>query len=124
MSLLDHALEWLEFSGTFKEGAIGRIKSKKGPTVIFTLDKVIKSVCFSDYAKLPLTRMIFDHEYICSKKSGSSNNKIHHPVTMSGLLSPFFGMIIGSKIKLHLCDAMIEMSRRVLTENKPSDVSS
>ncbi|PIT70822.1 hypothetical protein [Bartonella tribocorum] len=114
----DHELEWVELSGAFKEGAIGRMKPKKGPTVTFTLDKVIKNVCFSDYAKLPLTRIRFDHEYICSKKSGSSKNKIRHTVTMSGLLSPFFGMIIGSKIKLHLRDVMIEMSRRALTGNK------
>ncbi|WP_375613517.1 MULTISPECIES: hypothetical protein [unclassified Bartonella] len=114
----DHELEWVELSGPFKEGAIGRMKPKKGPTVTFTLDKVIKNVCFSDYAKLPFTRMSFNHEYICSTKSGSSNNKIRHTVTMSGLFSPFFGMIIGSKIKLHLRDAMIEMSRRALTENK------
>ncbi|WP_208440678.1 hypothetical protein [Bartonella raoultii] len=114
----DSELEWVEFSGAFKEGSIGRMKPKRGPIVTFTLDKVIKNVCFSDYAKLPLTRMSFDHEYICSTKSGSSNNKIRHTVTMYGLLSPFFGMIIGSKIKLHLRDAMIEMSRRALTENK------
>ncbi len=37
---------------------------------------------------------------------------------MYGILSPLFGMIIGSKIRLHLRDAMIEMSRRALTENK------
>ncbi|WP_273719065.1 MULTISPECIES: hypothetical protein [Bartonella] len=114
----DHELEWVELSGAFKEGAVGRMKPKKGPTVTFTLDKVIKNACFSDYAKLPLTRMSFNHEYICSKKSDSSNNKIRHTVTMSGLLSPFFGIIIGSKIKLHLRAAMIEMSRRALTENK------
>ncbi|EJF84231.1 hypothetical protein MCU_00899 [Bartonella elizabethae Re6043vi] len=114
----DHELEWVELSGAFKESAVGRMKPKKGPIVTFTLDKVIKNVCFSDYAKLPLTRISFDHEYIGSTKSGSSNNKIRHTVTMSGLLSPFFGMIIGSKIKLHLRDAMIEMSRRALTENK------
>lgn len=117
-SCWDYELEWAELSGAFKEGTVGRLKPKKGPKVTFTLDKVIKNVCFSDYAKLPLTRMSFNHEYICSQKSGSSNNKIRHTVTMSGLLSPFFGMIIGSKIKLHLRDAMIEMSRRALTENK------
>ncbi len=94
------------------------MKPKKVPTVTFTLDKVIKNVFFSDCSKLPLTHMSFDHEYICLTKSDSSNNKIRHTVTMSGLLSSFFGMIIGSKIKLHLRDAMIKMSRRVLTENK------
>ncbi|WP_375614746.1 MULTISPECIES: hypothetical protein [unclassified Bartonella] len=114
----DSELEWVELSGPFKEGAIGRMKPKKGPTVTFTLDKVIKNICFSDYAKLPFTRMSFNHEYICSTKSGSSNNKIRHTVIISGLLAPLFGMIIGSKIKLHLRDAMIEMSKRALTENK------
>ncbi|CAF25752.1 hypothetical protein Q649_00542 [Bartonella quintana JK 73] len=60
----DHKLGWVELSGAFKAGAIGRIKPKKGQKVIFTLEKVIKNVCFSDYAKLPFTRMTFDHEYI------------------------------------------------------------
>ncbi|WP_375696633.1 hypothetical protein [Bartonella sp. AP331QHHD] len=114
----DHELEWVKLSGTFKEGTVGRMKPKKGPTVTFTLNKVVKNVCFSDYAKLPLTRMIFNHEYICSKKTDASNNTIRHTVTMSGLLSPLFGMIIGSKIKLHLRDAMIEMNHRALTKNK------
>ncbi|MGF7157577.1 hypothetical protein [Bartonella heixiaziensis] len=114
----DHELEWVELSGAFKAGAVGQMKPKKGPKVTFTLDKVIKNVCFFDYARLLFTRMVFDHEYISSTKSNSSNNKIRHTVTMSGLLSPLLGVIIGSKIKLHLRDAMMEMSRRALTENK------
>ncbi|UNE54620.1 hypothetical protein [Bartonella machadoae] len=114
----DHELEWVELSGAFKAGAVGKMKPKKGPKVTFTLDKVIKNVCFSDYAKLPFTRMTFDHEYIRSTKSCSSNNKIRHTVTMSGLLAPLFGVMIGSKIKLHLRDAMIEMNRRALNGNK------
>ncbi len=36
---------------------------------------------------------------------------------MSGLLSPL-GVLIGSKIKLHLRNVMIEMNRRALTGNK------
>nr|WP_273760633.1 hypothetical protein [Bartonella sp. ML70XJBT.G] len=94
------------------------MKPRKGPKVTFTLDKVIKNVCFSDYTKLPFTRMRFNHEYILSTDSNASKNKIRHTVTMSGLLAPFFGMIIGTKIKQHLRYAMIEMSRRALTGDK------
>ncbi|EJF87469.1 hypothetical protein ME1_01071 [Bartonella vinsonii subsp. arupensis OK-94-513] len=114
----DHELEWVELPSAFKTGAVGQMKPKKGPKVTFTLDKVIKNVCFSNYAKLPFTRIIFDHEYISSTKSDSSKNKIRHTVTMSGLFSPLFGVLIGSKIKLHLRDAMIEMSRRALNGDK------
>ncbi|UTO28674.1 hypothetical protein [Bartonella harrusi] len=114
----DHELVWVELSGAFKAGAVGKMKPKKGPKVTFTLDKVIKNVCFSDYAKLPFTGMTFDHEYICSTKSCSSNNKIYHTVTMSGLLAPLFGAIIESKIKLHLRSSIIEMSRHTLIGNK------
>lgn len=39
-------------------------------------------------------------------------------VTMSVLLAPLFGVIIGSKMKLHLRDAMIKMSHRALNRNK------
>ncbi|EJF81416.1 Uncharacterised protein [Candidatus Bartonella washoeensis] len=84
----DKELELVELSGVFKAGAVGKMKLKKGPKVTFTLDKVIKNLCFSDYAKLPLTRMIFDHEYIGSTKSSSSNNRIRHTVNMSGLFAP------------------------------------
>ncbi|WP_273720137.1 MULTISPECIES: hypothetical protein [unclassified Bartonella] len=114
----DYELEWVELSGAFKVGATGQMKPKKGPKVTFTLDKVIKNVCFSDYTRLPFTHMNFNHEYIISTDSNSSKNKIRHTVTMSGLLSPFFGMIIGTKIKQHLRYAMTEMSRRALTGDK------
>ncbi|GAA4663124.1 hypothetical protein [Bartonella pachyuromydis] len=114
----DHELEWVELSGAFIEGATGRMKPKKGPKVTFTLDKVIKNVCFSDCAKLPFTRMHFDHEYIISTDSGSAKNKIRHTVTISGLFAPFFGRIIGTKIKQHLRSAMTEMSKRALTGDK------
>ncbi|MBB5073440.1 hypothetical protein HNQ69_000561 [Bartonella callosciuri] len=96
------------------------MKPKKGPKVTFTLDKVIKNIWFSDYAKLPFTRMSFNHEYIASTESDSSKNKIRHTVTLSGLLVPLFGMIIGTKIKRHRRDAIVEMSRHLLLEIKLS----
>ncbi|WP_019219879.1 hypothetical protein [Bartonella florencae] len=114
----DHELEWVELSGAFKAGTAGQMKPKKVPKVTFILDKVMKNVCFSNYAKLPFTHIRFNHEYVLSTESGFLKNKIRHTVAMSGLLAPLFGMIIGTKIKQHLRDAMIEMNRQALTGNK------
>ncbi|CDO39669.1 hypothetical protein PRJBM_00275 [Bartonella henselae] len=62
--------------------------------------------------------MIFNHEYITSTESNSPNNKICHTITMSGLLYLLLGVIIGSKIILHLRDTMFAMSCHALADNR------
>ncbi|OVZ94941.1 hypothetical protein CBW54_00565 [Yersinia kristensenii] len=113
----DSELTWVRLNGDFAEGTTGRMKPASGPEVDFTLIHVELNRAFSDVAKLPLTSLVFDHEYLGSSEKGSPAH-ICHSVTMTGWLAPVFGRLIGGKIKSHLRDAMTELSRRALTGDK------
>ena len=60
--------------------------------------------------KLTGDMMIFKDQYL---ESDNPKNRatIKHSVTMTGLLAPLFGFIIGRKIKLHLESAMKDLSK-------------
>lgn len=113
----DSELKWVKLNGDFIEGATGKMKPANGPEVDFTLSRVELNRAFSDMAKLPLTSLVFDHEYFASSEKGDPA-RICHSVTMTGFLAPVFGRLIGNKIKSHLRDAMMELSRRALTGDK------
>lgn len=110
----DKELKWVRLNGEFVRGTTGKMKSASGPEVSFTLDEVIIDKSFSNTAKLPLTRIVFGHEYLASTKPGDTA-KIRHTVTMTGFLAPLFGRVIGSKIRRHLRDAMLELSKCATT---------
>ncbi|EBW2367047.1 hypothetical protein CBJ60_004486 [Salmonella enterica subsp. enterica serovar Ajiobo] len=113
----DSELEWVRLEGEFVAGTIGIMKPANGPEVKFCLSDVVPLRSFSDVAQLPLTRLVFNHEYI-TPQEGDCTAQIRHSVTMNGLLAPLFGRLIGRKIKAHLRQAMQELSLRALTENK------
>ncbi|CDG22244.1 conserved protein of unknown function [Xenorhabdus poinarii G6] len=113
----DKELQWVRLNGNFTKGSTGRMKSVGGPEVDFTLSHVEPLRSFSDVAKLPLTTLVFDHEYI-TPPDENVPARIRHAVTMTGWLAPVFGYLIGSKIKNHLRDAMKELSRRALIDDK------
>lgn len=113
----DSELEWVRLEGKFVVGTVGRMKPVSGPEVKFCLSDVVPLQSFSDVAQLPLTRLVFTHEYL-SPQEGDGAAKIRHSVTMNGLLAPLFGRLIGGKIKNHLRQAMQELSHRALTEDK------
>ncbi|MEE4484883.1 SRPBCC family protein [Serratia ficaria] len=113
----DSELEWVKLDGDFIVGTLGHMKPAGGPEVKFRLSQVIPNRSFSDVAHLPLTRLVFDHEYIPPMAEGGEA-RIRHTVTMSGLLAPVFGRVIGGKIKSHLRQAMLELSQRALTGDK------
>ncbi|MEQ1977496.1 MULTISPECIES: hypothetical protein [unclassified Xenorhabdus] len=112
----DKEIKWARLNGNFKKGSTGRMKPISGPEVNFTLNHVEPLHSFSDVAKLPLTTLVFDHEYINSTDTLPA--RIRHSVTMKGWLAPMFGHLIGSKIKNHLRDAMTELSRHALIGDK------
>lgn len=113
----DSELEWVKLDGNFVTGTRGSMKPASGPVVKFLLNKVVVNRSFSNIARLPLTHLAFEHEYFPPQNDGVPA-QIRHSVTMSGLLAPLFGRIIGSKIKIHLRQAMLELSERALTGNK------
>jgi len=113
----DSELKSVKLNGNFIEGTTGIIKPVNGPKVIFTLKRVEPFQAFSNVARLPFTNLIFNHEYFGSPEKGGSA-QICHSVIMTGWLAPVFGFLIGNKIKNHLRDAMLELTRRAITEDK------
>ncbi|ECI9604892.1 hypothetical protein C9X02_20800 [Salmonella enterica subsp. enterica serovar Enteritidis] len=113
----DTELEWVRLEGEFVIGTVGLMKPTSGPEVKFRLSEVVPLRSFSSVAQLPLTRLVFNHEYLSSQE-GDGAAQIRHSVTMYGLLAPLFGRLIGGKIKNHLRQAMQELSQRALTGDK------
>lgn len=103
----DDQLEWVKWQGPFVEGAIGTMKPAGGPVVSFVLTQVKEFSHFIDRAKLPLTTVDFIHRY---EPASDGGGRIVHSVEMRGFLAPLFGRIIGSKIKMHLHQAMEKLS--------------
>lgn len=106
----DTELEWVELSSGIAEGSSGKMKPKGGPNVKFVITKSKRNSSFQDVAKLPLTILTFDHEYI-PQGASDATAYIRHSVTMNGITAPLFGHVIGSKIKLHLRESMERLSR-------------
>ncbi|ENU2135348.1 hypothetical protein ACE60T_005791 [Salmonella enterica] len=113
----DRELEWVRMEGEFVVGTVGRMKPASGPGMKFFLCDVVPLRFFSCVAQLPLTRLVFSHEYL-SPVEDDGAAQIRHSVTMNGLLAPLFGRLAGGKIKAHLRQAMLELSLRALTGDK------
>jgi len=108
----DSEIEWVKLDGSFTQGTRGSMKPSQGPKVAFELSEVTPGKSFSDTAQLPLTKMVFSHEYLPSESQGSA--QIRHTVTMTGLLAPLFGRVIGSQIKQHLREAIENLSAQAI----------
>lgn len=113
----DSELKWARLDGDFVAGTRGRMQPSGGPEVAFTLSRVELNRGFSDVARLPLARIVFDHDYISPEKKGGCA-EICHSVTITGWLAPLFGRVIGGSVKKHLRGAMEALSQRALTGDK------
>jgi Polyketide cyclase / dehydrase and lipid transport len=80
--------------GQFTIGARGRLVPTKGSAVPMVLTRVEQDRCFTVECKIPLFRMVFEHEL---KPSGSGTEIIHR-ATFSGALT----FIIGSMLSRQL----------------------
>lgn len=106
----DSELQWVRLDGAFEVGTKGRMKPTAGPEVDFVLTEVQPNARFADKARLPLTDIVFDHVYLPG--SDGQPATIRHSVSMVGVLAPLFGKVIGSRVKTHLRDAMLDLARR------------
>lgn len=73
--------------GPFRVGSRGRITPPKGMTVPMLLTQVEPGQCFTVESKIPLFRMLFEHELIPL----DGETEVIHRVTFSGFLSIFLG---------------------------------
>jgi Polyketide cyclase / dehydrase and lipid transport len=90
----DPEVEWSKLDGAFVAGSHGKLKPPKAPAAAIRLVDVQDSQSFTVESKLPLCRVIFEHELV---PKGIST-EVQHRVSFSGLLSPLFAYLIGRKI--------------------------
>lgn len=90
----DPEVEWSEMDGAFVASSYGNLKPPKGPALGIHLVDVKDNQSFTVESKLPLCRVLFEHELI---PKGAST-EVRHRVSFSGLLSPLFAYLIGRKI--------------------------
>lgn len=80
--------------GPFQAGTTGRLVPTKGNAISMLLTKAIPAQCFTVESKIPLFRMIFEHEL--SQKSGAT--EIIHRITLSGFLSFILGPMLSRQM--------------------------
>lgn len=80
--------------GPFRAGSRGRITPPKGMTVPMLLTQVEPGKCFTVESKIPLFRMLFEHELV----SQEGATEVIHKVTFSGLLSFVLGPMLSRQL--------------------------
>lgn len=76
--------------GPFQTGSRGRITPPKGMTMPMLFTEVAPGRCFTVESKIPLFRMLFEHELV--PVAGAT--QVIHRVTFSGLLSVVLGPML------------------------------
>jgi Polyketide cyclase / dehydrase and lipid transport len=80
--------------GPFQTGETGSLTPTMGNTVSMRLTSVVPNRSFTVEVKIPLFRMLFEHELLPSQEA----TKVIHRVTFSGALSFLLGRVIGSQL--------------------------
>lgn len=84
--------------GPFRVGSRGRITPPKGMAVPMLLTQVEPGKCFTVESKIPLFRMLFEHELVPSNET----TEVIHRVTFSGLLSLVLGPMLSKQLNAGL----------------------
>ncbi len=80
--------------GPFAIGTRGTLTPPKGHTVPMLLTRVDRDVCFTVESRIPLFRMVFEHELV--PQGGAV--KVIHRVTFSGALSFVLGRMLVKQL--------------------------
>lgn len=80
--------------GSFQVGSRGRLTPTKGNTVPMVLTQVVPAKCFTVESRIPLFRMLFEHELV--PVPGAI--EVVHRVTLSGLLSIVLRPILANQL--------------------------
>lgn len=84
--------------GPFRVGSRGRLTPPKGMAVPMLLTRVEPGKCFTVESKIPLFRMLFEHELV---PLGGKTEVIHR-VTFAGLLSVVLGPMLSKQLNAGL----------------------
>ncbi len=96
-------------SGPFEVGSKGRLVPAKGSSVPIEMTKMVPNKEFTVESRLPLFRMVFDHE-LMEKKNGT---QVVHRVTFSGPLKFFFVRFVEPQVREGLPKTMISLKKFV-----------
>jgi hypothetical protein len=84
--------------GPFEVGSRGRLTPTKGNTVPMVLTQVVPGRCFTVESKIPLFRMVFEHELV----GLPGGTEVVHRVTFSGLLAVVLGPVLSKQLNAGL----------------------
>lgn len=84
--------------GPLRTGAQGTLTPTKGRTVPMRVTDVVPSRSFTVESKIPLFRMVFEHEL----RPSQSGTEVIHRVTFSGLLSILLGPMLIKQLNVGL----------------------
>jgi Polyketide cyclase / dehydrase and lipid transport len=84
--------------GPFEVGSRGRLTPTQGRTVPMVLTRVVRDRCFTVESKIPLFRMLFEHELHASP----GMTEVIHRVTLSGPLTLVLGNMLAKRLNAGL----------------------
>ena len=84
--------------GPFQAGSRGRLVPTKGNSVPMVLTQAVPGRSFTVESKIPLFRMVFEHELEQEQRS----TRVIHRVTFTGLLSLVLGPILSKQLNAGL----------------------
>ena len=93
--------------GLFVVGSRGSLTPSKGNTVPMLLTQVEPNSCFTVESKIPLFRMVFEHELVPHGES----IKVTHRVTFSGLLTALLGRMLVKQLNHGLPVTLANLKR-------------
>jgi hypothetical protein len=111
--------------GPFQVGSRGRLTPAKGRAVPMHLTQVVPGRCFTVESRIPLFRMLFEHEL--SAEAGAT--LVVHRVTFSGPLSFIIGKMLsrqlnaGLPVTLRQLKALAEQRSAALRSGEPASAS-
>jgi hypothetical protein len=88
--------------GQFIAGTQGKLKPTKGPNAKMEIVSVKENTSFTVQSRLPLCIMTLEHDLFTLERA----TRVIHRVKFNGLLSFFFGRVIGNQIKKGLSSTL------------------
>jgi predicted transcriptional regulator YdeE len=118
----DPEVEWSSLEGPFAKGSKGRLKPRGAPVSAIYLTGVKNGASFTVESRLPLCRMVFEHELT----SNGNRTEALHRVTFTGFLSFLFGFLIGRQINKGFPKTLLGLKEKCegLNTIKPPDKNS
>ena len=103
----DVGLTWAELTGPFGAGALGRMKVRGAGTQVFRLVAVEANRTFTATVRLPLAVV----RHIHSQEPSDMGTRMTHRVEIAGLLSWFYGLTRGRRLRDGLAPSMRSLAR-------------